>query len=199
MQVSRRVYVVDDEPAVRESVAAVLEAAGYSVQSFASAVDFLKALPAAAGGVLVTDVRMPEVSGLELLRRLGDARARFPTVVLTGAADVPMAVECLKSGAVDFIEKPYPVDLLLGAVRAALAQLEARAEGEAQAHRLASLSPRERQVLDGIIEGKSNKLIARDHGLSPRTVEAYRANLMDKLGVGSVAELVQVAMGLRRP
>jgi two-component system response regulator FixJ len=143
-------------------------------------------------------VRMPDMSGLDLLRRLSDRLDRFPVIVLTGEADVPMAVDALKAGALDLIQKPYAADAILAAVTVALRELEARSERTARraenARRLAALSAREREVLKGLLDGLSNKEIARDLAISPRTVEAYRANLMMKIGADSLPELIRITL-----
>ena len=192
------VHVIDDDEAVRDSVAALLEAAGLTTLTYPSAAQFLAGLEAASSGCVVTDVRMPEMSGLDLLRGLEARRSEFPTIVLTGEADVPTAVEALKVGALDFIEKPFAPDAILTAVRAALGRLHAdgaraavRADG---AQRLAALSAREREVLEGLLAGAANKQIARDLGISPRTVEAYRANLMMKMEAQTLSDLIRIAL-----
>lgn len=198
MTISGRVHVIDDDDAVRDSLAMLLDAVGFQVTAYASATAFLDGLDGAPSGCIVTDVCMPEVSGLDLLRRLSDRLGQFPVIVLTGEADVPMAVEALKNGARDFIEKPYPPDAIIAAVRQALARMEADSSRDAQrsatAQRIAALSAREREVLQGLLDGASNKEIARDLGISPRTVEAYRANLMMKMGADSLSELVRMAL-----
>lgn len=194
----RVVHVIDDDDAVRDSLALLMEAAGLTAHAYSSAEDFLAHIARAEPGCVVTDVRMPDMSGLELLHRLHDQLDRFAVIVLTGEADVPMAVEALKAGALDLIEKPYAADGILSAVTAALAELEAR-RGRAgrrteSAQRIGSLSAREREVLKGLLDGLSNKEIARDLSISPRTVEAYRANLMMKMGAESLSELVRMSL-----
>jgi len=195
------VYVVDDDDAVRDSLVTLLEASGFTVTSHASAAAFLDTLDKAPSGCVVTDVQMPEISGLELLRRLSDRLSHFPVIVLTGEADVPIAVEALKNGALDLIEKPYSGETIVAAVRQALTQLVVRSDRDSRrseaAERLAALSAREREVLDGVVKGLSNKEIARDLGISPRTVEAYRANLMMKMGAESLSDLVRMAIEAR--
>ena len=197
------VHLIDDDEAVRESLEMLLEASGFAVTPYASATAFLDRLDDAPCGCVITDVRMPEVSGLELLRRLSDRLAEFPVIVLTGEADVPMAVEALKNGALDLIEKPYAAEAILSAVRLGLDRLEAhklrtsRRGGAAQ--RLAALSAREREVLAGVVDGRANKEIARDLGISPRTVEAYRASLMMKMEAESLSELVRMALDAEPP
>ncbi|MBU1378472.1 MAG: response regulator [Alphaproteobacteria bacterium] len=195
------VYVIDDDEAVRESLTTLLETSGFSVIAHASAGAFLDDLDTATSGCVLTDVHMPQISGLELLRRLSDRLPRFPVIVLTGEADVPMAVEALKNGALDLIEKPYSGAAIVAAVRQALTQLEVRASRTSRrsetAERIAGLSAREREVLEGVLKGESNKEIARALGISPRTVEAYRANLMMKMGAESLSELVRMALEAR--
>lgn len=192
------VHVIDDDEGVRDSLALLLDAAGFAVTAYPSATAFLEGLGHAAPGCVVTDVEMPDVSGLDLLRRLGDRLDRFPVIVLTGAASVPIAVEALKSGALDLIEKPYAGETIVEAVRKALARMAIQA-GRAgrradSARRIAALSAREREVLGGVLKGASNKEIARDLNISPRTVEAYRANLMMKMDAESLSDLVRMAI-----
>ncbi|HEY0648368.1 response regulator FixJ [Phenylobacterium sp.] len=192
------VHVIDDDDAVRESLALLMEAAGLTAHAYACAEDFLDAVERAAPGCVITDVRMPDMSGIDLLHRLSDRLDQFPVIVLTGEADVPMAVEALKGGALDLIEKPYAAGAILAAVTGALRQLETRRERTSRraesSQRLAALSAREREVLQGLLAGNSNKEIARDLAISPRTVEAYRANLMMKMGAESLSELVRMSL-----
>jgi len=201
MRAGGTVHVIDDDEAVRDSLATLLEAAGLAVSAYGSAGAFLDGIDTAESGCVVTDVQMPEMTGLELLRRLSDRLPQFPVIVLTGEADVPTAVEALKNGALDLIEKPYSAETIVAAVRQALTQLEARSDRDNRrseaAERLAALSTREREVLDGVVKGLSNKEVARDLGISPRTVEAYRANLMMKMGADSLSELVRMTIAAR--
>src|SRR4051794_34616683 len=192
------VHVIDDDSAVRESLAFLLGAADIAVKTYESAMTFLAALPDIAGGCIVTDVRMPEISGLELLQRLHEKEVQMPVIVITGHGDVPLAVEAMKLGAVDFLEKPFDDEVLLSSVKSAFERRKATGEQEgkvAEVHaRLDSLSPRERQVLDGLVAGNPNKTIAYDLGISPRTVEVYRANLMTKMEAASLSDLVRMAI-----
>lgn len=196
-----RVHVIDDDDAVRDSLATLLEASGFAVSAYASATAFLDGVETTPSGCVVTDVSMPEMTGLELLRRLSDRLAQFPVIVLTGEADVPTAVEALKNGALDLIEKPYSAETIIAAVRQAMTQLAAQSDRASRrneaAERLAALSARESEVLAGVVKGHSNKEIARELGISPRTVEAYRANLMMKMEADSLSDLVRMAIEAR--
>jgi two-component system, LuxR family, response regulator FixJ len=192
------VYVIDDDPAMRDSLNFLLGAAGFRVTLFESAVSFLAALPGLDFGCIVSDVRMPVVDGIDLLHRLKAEGRKLPIVIMTGHGDIPLAVEAMKLGALDFLEKPFEDERLIGMINVALEQHVDDAQSEAiageLATRIASLSPRERQVMDGLVAGLSNKLIARDYGISPRTIEVYRANVMTKMQAGSISELVRLAM-----
>ncbi|MBX3499086.1 MAG: response regulator [Alphaproteobacteria bacterium] len=195
---SQIVHVIDDDVDVRQSLAFLLSTAGLAVRVHESAAAFLKALPDAEDGCIVTDIRMPEIDGLELQRRLRAQRVAMPVVVMTGHGDVALAVEAMKAGAVDFIEKPFDDEVLLSAIRTALAQRSTTRERSQQRTeiraRLDQLSERERQVLDGLVAGKPNKVIAYDLGISARTVEIYRANLMTKMQADSLSALVRMAL-----
>jgi two-component system response regulator FixJ len=200
MAQSGRVYVIDDDPAMRDSLDFLLGSAGFIVRLFDSAAVFLNALPELAFGCVVTDIRMPDIDGIELLRRLNsspDAR-KLPVIVMTGHGDVPLAVEAMKLGALDFLEKPFEDERLVGTIETALSQNESEATTEAIAAdmsaRVASLTQRERQVMQGLVGGQSNKVIAREYDISPRTVEVYRANVMTKMQAGSLSELVRFAI-----
>lgn len=198
MTSSQVVHVIDDDADVRDSLAFLLGTAGLAVRVYESAAVFLKALPEAEDGCIVTDVRMPEIDGIELQRRLRAERNDMPVLVMTGHGDVALAVEAMKAGAVDFIEKPFDDKVLLAAIRAALAQRSSDRERGAHVEevrtRLRSLSERERQVLDGLVAGKPNKIIAHDLGISARTVEIYRANVMSKMQADSLSALVRMAL-----
>jgi two-component system response regulator FixJ len=193
-----KVYVIDDDEAMRDSLEFLLGSAGFDVTLFESAHHFLDAISRIDFGCVVTDVRMPGIDGIELLKRLKASSSAFPVVIMTGHGDVPLAVEAMKLGAVDFLEKPFEDDRLIGMIDAALRQAESSAQTEAATldiiARVASLSPRERQVMDGLIAGLSNKLIAREYDISPRTIEVYRANVMTKMRAGSLSEMVRLAM-----
>jgi two-component system, LuxR family, response regulator FixJ len=195
---SGKVYVIDDDPAMRDSLNFLLGSAGFEVSLFDSAMAFLDVLPALDFGCVISDVRMPGVDGLDLLRRLQTDLKKLPVLIMTGHGDVSLAVEAMKLGAVDFLEKPFEDDRLVGMILASLRRDEDSAKIEAVridlVARIASLSPRERQVLDGLIAGRPNKLIARDFDISPRTIEVYRANVMTKMQAGSVSELVRLAI-----
>ncbi len=192
------VHVIDDDEASRQSLAFLLQAADLDVRTYASAAVFLDLASNLGWSCVITDVRMPGMSGIELLRRLKELDVSVPVIVITGHGDVPLAVEAMKIGAADFLEKPFDDEVLLSSVRTALAQRDGdkrrhgeRAEIESQ---LAVLSPRERDVLSGLVSGRANKQIAYDLGISPRTVEIYRANLMNKMQAGSLSELVRMAL-----
>ena len=189
------VFVVDDDEAMRDSLDFLLSSAGCAVRTFEAAERLIEALADDNCGCVVSDVRMPGVDGLELLRRIKAARPGLPVVIITGHGDVPLAVEAMKLGAADFVEKPFDDERLLGVVQAALAGAPREADPANEiGARVASLSPRERQVLDGLVAGLSNKAIARAHDISPRTVEVYRANLMAKMQAASLSDLVRMAM-----
>lgn len=192
------VHVVDDDEAMRQSLSFLLRTANIEARTYESAADFLRALPQLAPGCVVTDVRMPGMSGLELLRHLRGLAVALPVIVITGHGDVALAVEAMKSGAIDFIEKPIDDEVLLSAVRAALnaqaTDSERQAFKTAIGARLSSLSNREREVLEGLVAGHPNKSIAYDLGISPRTVEIYRANVMTKMEAGSLSDLVRMAL-----
>jgi two-component system, LuxR family, response regulator FixJ len=194
-----KAHVVDDDDAAREALAFLLSTANVPVQTYPSARAFL-AVAAEARGVVVTDISMPAMDGIELVRRLQTLGITLPVIVMTGHGDIPLAVEAMKAGAMDFIEKPYNNEAMLAAVAAGLArrsESEARDEGRAEMlGRYERLSARERQVLGGLIAGCPNKVIARDLEISPRTVEIYRANVMTKMRSGSLSELVRMALTL---
>jgi two-component system response regulator FixJ len=192
------VHIIDDDEAVRDSISFLLTAAKMVVETHESAVEFLRVVPRLASGCIVTDIRMSELSGLDLIRRLRERGVKIPVIVITGHGDVPLAVEAMKLGAADFIEKPFDDETLLAAIRSALDRT--RDEGQREAReveirlKVVSLSDRERQVLEGLVAGHANKIMAHDLGISPRTVEIYRANVMTKMQAGSLSELVRMAL-----
>jgi two-component system response regulator FixJ len=192
------VHLIDDDDGVRQSLAFLLATAGLAVRVYESGVAFLAALGTLQPGCIVSDVRMPGIDGLDLQRRLKALGVHLPVIIMTGHADVPLAVEAMKAGAVDFIEKPFDDEVLLSAIRVALDRYNALDHQDAEAiqiqTRLQSLSPRERQVLDGLLAGHPNKTIAYDLKLSPRTVEVHRANVMMKMGANSLSALVRMAV-----
>lgn len=197
MSSSPTVYVIDDDDAARDSLEFLLKSAKLEVQTYNSAKSFLEQISGGVTGCIITDVRMPEVNGIELLRKVQQLNLRTPVIVITGHADVPLAVEAMRAGAIDFLEKPYDDEVLLAAVKVALGRAGEQAnrsnENKLQ-ERLLTLSAREREVLEGVVAGKPNKLIAFDLGISPRTVEIYRANVMTKMQAGSLSELVRMAL-----
>lgn len=192
------VHVIDDDDGMRDSLAFLLDSAGFAARTYDSAVRFLALPGEPEPGCIITDVRMPEMNGLELVRRLRARGTPHPVIVITGHGDVPLAVEAMKAGVLDFLEKPFDDEALLRAVRSALdlqARLDAQgAERQRFATMLETLSPREQDVLRGVIAGKANKIIAHELGISPRTVEVYRANVMTKTGAGGLSELVRMAL-----
>jgi two-component system response regulator FixJ len=198
MQPEAIVYVIDDDDAVRQSLEFLLKTAGLTVRGFEHARAFLEILPQIEHGVVVTDVRMPDISGIDLLRGLKQTNPDLPVIVITGHGDISLAVEAMKIGAVDFLEKPFDDDLLIASVRSALNRDADVAKRKAElgniGEKLAALSNRERQVLDGLVAGNANKTIAFDLGISPRTVEIYRANVMTKMAANSLSDLVRMAM-----
>jgi two-component system response regulator FixJ len=198
MQPEPLIYVIDDDDAVRQSIEFLLKTAGIAVRSFESAKAFLEIMPHIHSGCIITDVRMPEITGIELLRRVKAVNPDLPVIVITGHGDISLAVEAMKSGAVDFLEKPFDDDLLLAAVRSALSRDADTGKRKAELagihEKLDALSNRERQVLEGLVAGNANKTIAFDLSISPRTVEIYRANLMTKMSANSLSDLVRMAI-----
>ena len=192
------VHVIDDDEAARHSLAFLLQAAKIDVTTYESATAFLNVASNVKSGCVITDVRMPEISGIDLLRRLRELQIGLPVIVITGHSDVPLAVEAMKIGAVDFLEKPFDDEVLVAAVRSALNRQDNDSKRQAEradiASRLAVLSNRERDVLNGLVAGHANKQIAFDLGISPRTVEIYRANLMTKMQAASLSDLVRMAL-----
>ena len=195
----RLIYVVEDDDALRDSLCWLIESAGYRVSAYGNAESFLAYLEPEARGCVVLDVRMPGMSGLELQERLIRRGQHLPIIFITGHGDVPMAVSAIKRGAVDFIEKPFQDQELLKRIESVMrtdrGSLEIRERQRLVASRLAMLSRREREVMDRVVEGKPNKWIAQELGISVKTVEAHRARMMGKLDVSSVAELVRLSVG----
>ena len=192
------VHVIDDDEAMRESLSFLLGTSGFGVKTFDSAMTFLEALPGLDPTCVVTDVRMPQIDGLEMMRRMRAVGQHCPVIIMTGHGDVPLAVEAMKLGAFDFLEKPFDDSALLASVRSALGHREKHSMQETERKhiekRLAQLSARERQVLDGLVAGQANKVIAYELGISPRTVEIYRANVMTKMQANSLSDLVRMAL-----
>jgi two-component system, LuxR family, response regulator FixJ len=192
------VHVIDDDEAARESLAFMLGTAKLSVKTYDSATAFLAVAASVKSGCIITDVRMPEISGIDLLRRLKALKIGVPVIVVTGHGDVPLAVEAMKIGAAEFLEKPFDDEVLLNAVRSALNRQNTDNKRQAERadidRRLATLSNRERDVLQGLVSGLANKQIAFNLGISPRTVEIYRANLMTKMEASSLSDLVRMAL-----
>jgi two-component system, LuxR family, response regulator FixJ len=192
------VHLIDDDEAVRVSLGFLLEMNDLPAKTYGSALEFLEVADSLSNGCVVTDVRMPEMSGLELVRRLKERGNPLPVIVITGHGDVPLAVEAMRAGVIDFIEKPFEDELLLGSIRMAL---DARVEADVHSKErqrfeemLSTLSGREKDVLRGVIAGKMNKVIAFELGISPRTVEVYRANVMSKTHATGLSELVRIAL-----
>lgn len=191
------VHLVDDEDAIRRSAGFMLKTSGYRVRPFASGVELLKQARALEPGCILLDIRMPGMDGLEVQKALREQGVAFPVIIMTGHGDIGVAVRAMKAGAIDFIEKPFEKEVLLSALEQGFARLrqEERNRGKAEEAglRIAALTPRERDVLEGLARGLPNKTIAYDLGLSPRTVEIHRANLMHKLGVHSLSEALRIA------
>ncbi len=192
-----KAHVIDDDDDARESLSFLLSTADVPVETYPSAIEFLQ-VAQDARGVVVTDVRMPEMDGIELVRRLGALGVSLPIIVMTGHGDVPLAVEAMKAGVIDFIEKPYDDETMLGAIRGALQRgdrTEAQDGERAEfMRRIETLSMRERQVMEGLVAGKANKVIAYDLDISPRTVEIYRAHVMTKMQAKSLSDLIRAAL-----
>jgi two-component system, LuxR family, response regulator FixJ len=198
-----RVYIIDDDDAVRDSLSVQLESTGYDVASFSSAVGFLEIAHSLQPGCVISDVQMPDMDGMELQQRLSDMKLDFPVVIVTGHADVALAVRAMKAGAVDFIEKPFDEDAILNSVQHAQTRFAAqRATAQAGAtarEKLGTLTPREREVFDEMVRGKQNKMIAYNLDISPRTVEVHRARVLEKLEARSLSELVRLALAAGVP
>jgi len=196
--VDRTVHVVDDDPAVRRSLERLLDAAGFHVVSYQSPAAFLNAASGLSAGCVLLDIRMPGVDGLEVQARLNRLRVNLPVIVMTGHGDVPSAVRAMKAGAVDFLEKPFDDETLLNAIGGAFAKASRLIGGDREAvraaQRIATLSPREREVLDALLAGRQNKVIAFDLNISVRTVEVHRARMMERLGIKQFADAIRLAV-----
>jgi len=196
--VDRTVHVVDDDPAVRRSLERLLDAAGFHVVSYQSPAAFLNAASGLSAGCVLLDIRMPGVDGLEVQARLNRLRVNLPVIVMTGHGDVPSAVRAMKAGAVDFLEKPFDDETLLNAIGGAFAKASRLIGGDREAvraaQRIATLSPREREVLDALLAGRPNKIIAFDLNISVRTVEVHRARMMGRLGTKQFADAIRLAV-----
>ena len=194
---TRLVYLVDDDAAVRRSVGFMLKTSGFKVTSYETGVDMLRSAATLKDGCILLDIRMPGMDGLEVQQALQEKGVLLPVIIMTGHGDVGLAVKAMKAGAVDFIEKPFAKETLISSIDESFRRLsrkEATDDRKKDANmRLQSLTPRERDVLDGLAQGLPNKTIAYDLGISPRTVEIHRANLMIKLGVRSLSETLRIA------
>lgn len=192
------IYLIDDDAAFRDSLCFLLETESKRVQAFESPTAFLAAADTISHGLIITDVRMPDMNGLQLVRALRDRGVRHPIIMITGHGDVPLAVEAMKAGVADFIEKPFSDEAILSAVNAALAREAAsKPDDEVRApvlRRFETLTEREQQVMRRVVAGESNKVIAQNLGISPRTVDIYRANVMSKMRAGGLSELVRMAI-----
>ena len=193
----RLVHLVDDDEAIRRSVGFMLKTSGFHVHSYESGLELLKAAPSLETGCILLDIRMPGMDGLEVQSALRDKGVILPVIIMTGHGDVSLAVQAMKAGAVDFIEKPFEKAVLLSAIEHGVERLKRSAANQNRADeaavRLQALTPREREVLDGLAKGLPNKTIAYDLGISPRTVEIHRANVMTKLSVRSLSEALRIA------
>ncbi len=198
MSTEATVHIIDDDAAVRDSLSFLLESTGLRTKTYESAQRFLIAVKSLERGCIITDVRMPEMSGLDLVRELKRKGISDPVIVITGHADVPLAVEAMKEGVADFIEKPFSDETIIGSIHSALRRAagarEEADERQVVTARLNGLSSREREVLEGLVAGRANKVIAFELGISPRTVEVYRANVMTKMQASSLSDLVRMAL-----
>lgn len=197
----RLVHVVDDDDSVRRSVGFMLKTSGHRVQSYASGLELLKNSKSLEPGCILLDIRMPQMDGLEVHQALKEQGVAFPVIIMTGHGDIPLSVRAMKAGAIDFIEKPFEKAVLLDALELGFGSLKRSSDGRERAKdaavRLQALTPRERDVLSGLAEGLPNKTIAYDLGISPRTVEIHRANLMNKLEVRSLSEALRLAFAVQ--
>jgi len=197
MSQSRLIHVIDDEDAIRRAASFMLKTSGFTVETWATGVEFLKGVRHAEIGCILLDVRMPEMDGLEVQQKLREMGVMMPVIVLTGHGDISIAVRAMKNGAVDFIEKPIDKTVLMTAIEAAFRRLDASSDASVRAEEadvaLGALSAREREVLDGLAQGLPNKTIAYDLGISARTVEVHRSNVMTKLGARSLSDALRIA------
>ncbi|MBI3452400.1 MAG: response regulator transcription factor [Rhodospirillales bacterium] len=202
MASERTLFIVDDDEAIRDSLAFFFRTKGIEARSFATAEEFLAALPVDVPGCVIADVRMPGMSGLDLHKKLAGDGYRLPVIVITGHGDVPMAVSALKAGVFDFFEKPFDNEALLESATAALARDDVRRQQDAAAaeirERAKTLSPREHEVMDLIVAGHPNKIVAAQLGISPRTVEVYRAHVMQKMQARRLSDLVLMSLRLKQ-
>jgi two-component system response regulator FixJ len=193
----RLVHLVDDDEAIRRSVSFMLKTSGFQVRTYANGLEILKSAAALEPGCILLDIRMPGMDGLEVQAALKERGVSYPVIIMTGHGDVTLAVQAMKAGSVDFIEKPFEKAVLLSAIEHGIDRLKRSAASVGRADeavvRLRALTPREREVLDGLAKGLPNKTIAYDLGISPRTVEIHRANLMSKLEVKSLSEALRIA------
>lgn len=190
---SKLIYIVDDDDAVRDALSLLVESAGYVVEAFETAVSALESCRTGSPACIITDIRMPEMDGLEFQKKLSESHVGTPVIVITGHGDVPLAVRAMKAGAADFIEKPFTEDAILSSIRSSMEPGRGGAD-EVVMERLESLTAREREVLEMLIFGHQNKMIAHRLAISPRTVEIHRARVMEKMKVRSLPELVRTAM-----
>jgi len=191
------IFILDDDAAVRDSLSMLIESAGYKAETFASCREFLARPPFPPRTCLLLDVHMPEMSGLQLLDEMARRGLALPVIVMTGQADVPVAVRAMKAGALDFIEKPFSDEVMLDSIRNALTAPAAKAAGDPViAKRIAELTPREHDVMLQMIAGNPNKVTAYNLGISPRTVEIHRARVMEKMAARSLSELVRMALAV---
>lgn len=192
------VHIIDDDAAARDALAFLLDCSDIATRAYGSARHFLDAVPTMEPGCIITDVRMPEMNGLELVEKLKSMGVADPVIMITGHADVPMAIQAMHAGVSDFLEKPFGDDAILDAVRSALARQQDRdglqVERDTTVAKLATLSGREREVMEGLVDGKANKVIAYELSISARTVEVYRANVMSKMQARTLSELVRMVM-----
>jgi len=202
MSTEDTICVIDDDSSVRDSLRALLESAGHTVKGYASANAFLADRPPRSG-CLISDIRMPEMDGLELQEEVARRGIAIPVIIMTGHGDVPLAVRAMKAGALDFLEKPFEDEAMLSSVRRALElgkqKHDQLTEARTAQDLLALLTPRERHVLDQLVAGRSNKVAAYELGISPRTIEIHRARIMDKMNARSLSDLVRTALAAARP